>query len=66
MLSPEFNFAHIGLKSLNQTKIEITFVEREVLTAVIMKSSVFWDMMPCSPLKVNRHFGGTYHLYLKG
>jgi hypothetical protein len=24
----------------------------EVLTAVVMKSSVFWDITPCSPLKV--------------
>jgi hypothetical protein len=25
-----------------------------------MKSIIFWDMMPCSPLKVNRRLGGTY------
>jgi hypothetical protein len=33
-----------------------------------MKSrhAVFWDMTPCSPLKINRHFGGTYHLHLQG
>jgi hypothetical protein len=24
-----------------------------------MKSSIFWDITPCSPLKVNRRFGGT-------
>jgi hypothetical protein len=24
-----------------------------------MKSSLFWDIMPCSPLKVNRRFRGT-------
>jgi hypothetical protein len=29
-----------------------------------MKFSVFWDTTPCSPLKVNRLFGGTY-LYLQ-
>jgi hypothetical protein len=28
----------------------------EVLTAAIMKSSIFWDITPCSPLKVNRRF----------
>jgi hypothetical protein len=28
-------------------------IEFEVLTAVPMKSSVFWDITPCSPLKVN-------------
>jgi hypothetical protein len=26
-------------------------MEFEVLTAVIMKSSVFWDITPCSPVK---------------
>jgi hypothetical protein len=27
-----------------------------------MKSTIFWDIMPCSPLEVNRHFGGTHSL----
>jgi hypothetical protein len=31
----------------------------EVLTAVIMKSSIFGDITPCSPLKVYRCFRGT-------
>jgi hypothetical protein len=32
-----------------------------------MKSStVFWDIRLFSPLKVNRRFGGTYHLHLQG
>jgi hypothetical protein len=25
----------------------------EVLTTVVMKSSIFWDIMPCSPLTFN-------------
>jgi hypothetical protein len=25
-----------------------------------MRSTVFWDITPCSPLKVTRRFGGTY------
>jgi hypothetical protein len=29
-----------------------------------MKSSVFWDRMPCGALKVNRHFRGRCHLSL--
>jgi hypothetical protein len=29
------------------------------------KSSIFWDIAPCSPLKVNQHFEGTCHLYLQ-
>jgi hypothetical protein len=31
-----------------------------------MKSSVFWDITPCRPLKVSRRFGGTCHLQLQG
>jgi hypothetical protein len=31
-----------------------------------MKSTVFWDITLCSPLKVNRRFGGTYRLHLQG
>jgi hypothetical protein len=31
-----------------------------------MKSSIFWDITPLSPLKVNRRFGGTYLLHLRG
>jgi hypothetical protein len=34
----------------------------EVLTAVVMKGTIFWDITPCSPLSVNRRFGGTYRL----
>jgi hypothetical protein len=38
----------------------------EVFTVVVMKSIIFWDMMPCSPLSFNRCFGGTYLLHLQG
>jgi hypothetical protein len=27
---------------------------------------MFWDMTPCSPLKVNRRFRGTCRLHLQG
>jgi hypothetical protein len=37
----------------------------EVFTAVVMKSIIFWDMRPCSPLSFNRRFGGTYRLHLQ-
>jgi hypothetical protein len=42
------------------------FVGFEVLTAVVMKRTVFWDITTCNPLKVNRRFGGTYRLYVQG
>jgi hypothetical protein len=38
----------------------------EVFTAVVMKSTILWDIKPCSLLKVNRRFGGTYRLLLHG
>jgi hypothetical protein len=31
-----------------------------------MKSTIFWDMTPCSPLSFNRRFGGIYRLHLHG
>jgi hypothetical protein len=31
-----------------------------------MKSIIFWDMTPCSPLSFNRRFGGTHRLHLQG
>jgi hypothetical protein len=37
-----------------------------ILTAVVRKSSIFWDITPCSPLKFNRRSRGTYHFHLQG
>jgi hypothetical protein len=34
-------------------------------SAAVMKSSIFWDIKPCSPLKANGRFGGTC-LHLPG
>jgi hypothetical protein len=43
----------------------LQFVGIEVLTAVVIKFAIFWDIAPCSPY-MNRRFGGTYHLHLQG
>jgi hypothetical protein len=43
-------------------KIKIYEVGFEVLTAVVMKSTIFWDMTPCSPLSCNGRFGETCRL----
>jgi hypothetical protein len=32
----------------------------------LLKSYIFWDITPCSALKVNLCFGGTYRLHLQG
>jgi hypothetical protein len=31
----------------------------EVLTTVIMKKSIFWDTVSCSPSKMTQNLGGT-------
>jgi hypothetical protein len=37
----------------------MSYVGFEVLTAMVMKSIIFRDTTPCSPLKVSRRFGGS-------
>jgi predicted membrane channel-forming protein YqfA (hemolysin III family) len=37
----------------------------EVLILVVMKSSIFWDITPYSPLKINQHFRVTSCFYLQ-
>jgi hypothetical protein len=41
------------------------FVGIKILTAVLMKMYIPWDIMPCCRLKANRYFGGTCRLYLQ-
>jgi hypothetical protein len=44
---------------LRTKKTDRRFVGIEILTEVVIKSSNFWNITPCSPLKFNRRFGGT-------
>jgi hypothetical protein len=41
-------------------------VGTDVLAAVVMKSIIFLDMTQCSPLKINRRFGGVSLPYSGG
>jgi hypothetical protein len=36
------------------------------ISLYILKGTIFWDITPCSPLRFNRRFGGTYRLHLQG
>jgi hypothetical protein len=45
-----------GRKPDNKRRIYVGF---EILTAMVMKSIIFWVITPYSPLKVNRRFGET-------
>jgi hypothetical protein len=47
----------------NDIKIDVGF---ELVAVVVLKISVFWDIMPFSLLKVYRRFGGTRLLHLQG
>jgi hypothetical protein len=42
------------------------YIGAEVYAVVVTKSSVYFDITPCSLLKVNGRFGGTFCLYLQG
>jgi hypothetical protein len=44
---------------------KILYTGFDVLSAVVMKSIIFWDIMLCTPLRVNQYFGGIYQLYLQ-
>jgi hypothetical protein len=50
--------------NVNYRKIKL--VGFEAFIAVVMKSSTFRDITPCSLLKVNGHFGGTFCLHRQG
>jgi hypothetical protein len=43
-----------------------SYVGSEVLSAMVMKSTIMWEITSCSPLKVNRRFGRTHHLHFQG
>jgi hypothetical protein len=60
-----FNYRGVSLLSTSY-KIVSNIAGFEVLTAVALKNTIFWDIRPCSPLSVNRRFGGTYRLHLQG
>jgi hypothetical protein len=59
-------YQHSMSRNSNQEwqQTETICVGFEVFTAVVMKSIIFWDTMPCIPLSFNRRFGGTYRLHL--
>jgi hypothetical protein len=40
----------------------LPFSSPPTLTAVDRKSSILWDIIPCSPLKISRRFGGKCRL----
>jgi hypothetical protein len=58
---------HIPAKSKHfcQKHRETVHVVYDALTAVVVKSSTFWGIIVCSPLKVTRRFGEACCLHLQ-
>jgi hypothetical protein len=46
----------------NTINLWLYCIEIEVLTPVVMRSTIFWDIPPYNQLKIDRHFGGRYRL----
>jgi hypothetical protein len=60
---------------LNKLTCEVAYTAKEIwkdrgrseiLTAVVMKTSIFKDITPCSAVNINRRFGGTSRLTFSG
>jgi hypothetical protein len=68
--------AEVGTRSLwilktevvrsSETSVNFHYVGSEILTAMVTKNSIFWNITSRRLLKVNRRFGGTYHPHLQG
>jgi hypothetical protein len=53
------------VSNLKNSTTGSTYLGPEVLTAVVMKSSISWDIMACGPLKVSGSFEGTCRSHLQ-
>jgi hypothetical protein len=60
-----WRFIAITRRVYHQTLHRASSIQ-SVLNLLLTKNSIFWDITPCSQLKVNRCFAGTCHLYLQG
>jgi hypothetical protein len=51
--------------SCHRSVVQSICVGFQFLTAVLMKNPIFWDITPCSPLKISRRFGETCRFHLQ-
>jgi hypothetical protein len=51
-----------GRRNLQQERLPC-FQKKK--TKLEMKRTIFWDIMPCSPLKINQRLEGTYRIHLQ-
>jgi hypothetical protein len=57
---------HVIIRKLLDSILNVLPVLIRRKISKMLKSTIFCDITPCSPLKVNRRFGGTYRLNLQG
>jgi hypothetical protein len=69
-LNTSHTFSYVKWKYPNKTKASRLKRTNRTYTlplfSVCLKNYIFWDITLCSPLSVNRRFGGTYRLHLQG
>jgi hypothetical protein len=56
----------VNLEEFYLPRHNAVYVGFDIFTDLVMKRTIFWDVTPCSPLSVNRRFGGTYRFHLQG
>jgi hypothetical protein len=59
-------FYHSMVCSLDTDRIVNNPQKIKQKTGKTLKNYTFWYITPCSPLKVNRRFGGKYRIHLQG
>jgi hypothetical protein len=57
-------FLSLNILFILMPKQRVLLVGSEVLTAMVMKSYIFWNVTPCNPLTMNQRFGRTCRLHL--
>jgi hypothetical protein len=57
---------YVCIYTYAEIQYDLDIVEFEVLTAVVLRSTLFWYTKPYSPLKVNRIFEGNMWPILRG
>jgi hypothetical protein len=63
-MKPREDKLRIIKSDLQQEQNTFTVVGFEVLTVVVMRIAIFWDIAPCSPY-INLRFRGTYRIHLQ-
>jgi hypothetical protein len=55
--------SHFPLLSRTMTSDSLQLIVQQLQ---FIEEFIFWDITSCNPLKVNRRFGGTSRLHLRG